>query len=128
MTFVLVFCALPITLHPATRNRLPKTIITGLFPWIETNSDVRIGFGDRARNLTPYIRDGLLFASIHQAIDFETGGFLTTGPKRISFRKRVLDDMTPDIRDTVNATRRVARWFAAAGDPATILAAWGVRT
>ena len=52
-SFALLFCALPIALHPATRARLPRTIRTQLFPWLEDNRDVRVGFADRARNLTP---------------------------------------------------------------------------
>ena len=126
VSFALVFCALPISLHPATRERLPRSIVTGLLPWLENNPDARIGFGDRARNLTPYVRSGLLYASVRQAILLETGALLTAGPKRVSFTKGLLEETTPDVRDTVNATRKVARWFAAAGGTPTILAAWGV--
>lgn len=124
--FALVFCALPIVLHPATRNRLPTTIVTGLLPWLENNPDVRVGFSDRARDLTPYIREAVHFSITHQAICLNSGGVITTGPKRVSFTPKALEEVTMEVRETVNATRKVARWFAAAGDPITILAAWGI--
>ena len=124
--FALIFCALPIALHPATRDRLPKSIVTGLFPWLENNPDVRVGFADRARNLTPYVREALHYAIARQAICFGTGGVITIGPNRASFTPKTLEGVTMEVRETVNATRKVARWFAAAGDPTTVLAAWGI--
>ena len=123
----LVFCALPIALHPDTRDRLPKSIVTRLFPWIEYNSDVLVGFADRARNLSPYIRDAIRYAAARQAICFDKGGTITIGPKRASYTPPALDKTTEDIRSTVDATRKIARWFAAAGDTSTIFAAWGIR-
>ena len=127
VSFSLVFCALPIALHPATRGRLPRSTITGLLPWLEENRDVRVGFADRARNLSPYVREALHYASARHAIYFGSGGVLTTGPKRASFTQTALDDTTTDVRETVDAVRKIARWFAAAGDTPTILAAWGIR-
>lgn len=125
-SFALVFCALPLALHPATRDRLPYSIRTGLFSWLESNPDARVGFADRARNLTPYVREALRYAAAHKVIYFERGGVITAGPKRASFTPRVLEDTTADVRETVNAIRKIARWFAAAGDTPTILAAWGI--
>ena len=126
VSFALVFCALPIALHPATRDRLPRSTVTGLLPWLEQNSDVRVGFADRARNLTPYVREALRYASLRNAICFGDGGVVTIGPKRASFTQTALDDTTTDVRETVDAIRKIARWFAAAGDTPTILAAWGL--
>ena len=126
-SFVLVFCALPIALHPATRSRLPKSTVTRLLPWLEENRDVRVGFGVRARNLRPYINEAFRYALARDALCIGTGGVVSTGPKRASFTQTVLDDATTDVRETVNSIRKIARWFAAAGDTPTILAAWGIR-
>ena len=125
--FALIFCALPIALHPATRDRLPRSIVTRLFPWLEENRDIRIGFTDRARNLTPYVREALCYALARRAIDFDDGGLVMVGSKRASFTPTALDEATAEVRETVDAIRKIARWFAAAGDTSTILAAWGIR-
>lgn len=127
VSFPLVFCALPIALHPETRKRLPKSIVTRLFPWIESNSDVLVGFSDRARNLSPYVRDAIRYAADRQAVCFNKGGTITIGPKRASYTRTALTDTTEEIRSTVDAIRKIGRWFAAAGDTSTILAAWGIR-
>jgi len=126
-SFALVFCALPIALHPATRGRLPKSTVTRLLPWLEANRDVRVGFGARARNLSPYVREAFRYALARDAICFGDGGVVSTGPKRASFTQPVLDETTTDVRETVDSVRKIARWFAAAGDTPTILAAWGIR-
>ena len=125
--YALVFCALPIALHPATRNRLPTTIATGMFSWFENNPDVRVGFAERARNLTPFIRQAITYATMRQAICFESGGVVRVGSKRASFPQAALDRTTTEVRETVNAAKKIARWFGAAGDATTILAAWGLR-
>ena len=125
--FALVFCALPIALHPATRDRLPRSIATRLFPWLQNNHDVRVGFAERARNLTPYVRQAFCYAVARRAIEFNDDGLVIVGPKRASFTPTALAATTTEIRDTVRAIRKIARWFAAAGDTSTILAAWGIR-
>lgn len=126
-SFALLFCALPVVLHPATRDRLPSSTATRLFTWLENNRDVRVGFSDRACSLCPYIREALHYASARQAISFRDGGVITTGPKKASFTPAALNEVTTDIRDTVKAIRLIGRWFAITGDTPTILAAWGIR-
>lgn len=125
--FALIFCALPIALHPGTRDRLPATTASGMFPWLEQNRDLRVGFGLRARNLAPYVKEGLRYAIARKAVQLEEGGVIEIGPKRASFTARALDETTMDVRNTVQSVRMVARWFADAGDAASILAGWGIR-
>lgn len=126
-SFALVFCALPIALHPATRSRLPNSIVTRLFPWLEENRDIQVGFAPRALNLAPYLREAFRYALARRTISLREGGLVFAGPKRASFTETALSDATTDVRDTVDAVRKIARWFAAAGDASTILAAWGIR-
>ena len=125
--YALIFCALPVAMHAPTRDRLPRTTLTGLFPWLERTPAVRIGFADRARGLAPYLREAIQFALARNALVVNESGCIALGSKRASFTPKVLDYMTSDIRNTVTATRMVGRWFAASGDTSTILAAWGVR-
>ena len=61
--FALVFCALPIALHPATRNRLPMRITTKLFPWLEGNADALVGFSDRAKKSHTLCSAGVIIRS-----------------------------------------------------------------
>ena len=127
VSFALLFCALPIALHPATRQRLPLKTTTQMFSWLEQNQDLKVGFGERARNLAPYIKEAARYAASRNAICFESTGMLVLGAKRASFTKGVLAETTSEVRAIVAAVRMVAKWFASSGDAATILASWGVR-
>lgn len=126
-SYALIFCALPIVLHAKTRGRLPSSTVTRLLPWLEKNQDLRVGFAERARSLTPYVREALRYAVARDAIRFVDGGCVAKGDRRASFTPRVLEDATPDIQETVHSIRMTARWFAVSGDVPTILAAWGIR-
>lgn len=127
VSFALPFCALPIALHPSTRERLPSRTTTGMFPWLENNRDVKVGFGIRARNLAPYIKEAVRYATARKAIRFEEGGVLTLGETKASFTQSAMNETTPEIRNTVTAVRMIGRWFAGTGDTASILSGWGVR-
>lgn len=125
--FALVCCALPIALHRETRNRLPRSTRTSLFAWLEDNPEARVGFADRAANLLPYVRKGLIYAGGLDALRIGPEATVTLGAKRTSFRSHFFDSATSDVQDTVRAVRLVGRWFAKAGDAATILCSWGIR-
>ncbi|WP_420877601.1 three component ABC system middle component [Rhodothalassium salexigens] len=81
----------------------------------------------RQQPLVPYIRQGISYAVKSSALVFEADGRIALGPKRASFTKAVMDETTLEVRETVDACRKIGRWFAAAGDTTTILAAWGIR-
>jgi len=125
--FPLPFCALPLALHPASRDRLPYSTVTSLYTWLEENADMRVDYAARARSLAPYVREALRFTIGRNAIALNANGQLQLGSKRASFPDSYLDGMTPEIKEIVTATRKVARWFGAAGETATIMTAWGVR-
>lgn len=125
--FPLPFCALPIVMHPDTREILPKSTITGLYPWLEENADAKVGFADRASNLRPYLQEAVRFSISRKALEVTSDGRLATGHKKASFTPSVLQSTTSEVRDTVMATKKVARWFSAAGETSTILAAWGIK-
>ena len=82
VSYALIFCALPIVLHPKTRRRLPSTTVTRLLPWLEKNQDVRVGYAERARSLSPYVREAIRYAAARQAIRFADGGGVAIGDKR----------------------------------------------
>ncbi len=125
--FPLPFCALAIAMHPQTRNALPKSTITGLYPWLEANYAAKVGFASRVQNLRPYVQEALRYAIAREAILIDDSGKLRTGAKKASFTPSFLQSVTSEVRDTVSAVKKTARWFSAAGETSSILASWGVR-
>ena len=121
--FPLVFCALPLALHPATRDALPGTTANSLYTWIEDNPAALIGYPERTRLLVPFVQEGLRFAMDRQVVALDDAGCLRTGAKAASFTPTVLQQMTEETKACVNTSRQVGRWFAKAGAASTILSA-----
>ena len=126
--FVLVFCALPIALHPTTCRSLPHSIRTSLYSWIEENPEALVGLAERARNLVPYIQEALCFLMNHGGMTISERAELDLGVSRILLSRRVMQDLTPAMNETIHAARLLGRWFAAAGSAAVVLSSWGLRT
>lgn len=58
------FVLLPIVLHPKTRKKLPRSSRTAFSVWItnEDNAGIKVEFAERAKQLTPYVKEALLFS------------------------------------------------------------------
>jgi hypothetical protein len=121
--YPLVFCALPMALHPATRGALPATTANSLYTWIEDNPAALIGYPERARLLVPFVQECLRFAMDRQVIALDEAGGLAPGKKTAAFTPTVLQELTAETKACVNTSRQIGRWFAKAGAPSTILSA-----
>lgn len=122
----LAFCALTIALHPKTRRLLPKTTLTSLYDWIENTSEVLIEFGQKAKALSPYLKESIRFSIIHSTLQIDHQGNLRIGSEKANFTPKTLEGKTADTRECVITTRMLGRWFAKAGSTSTILSAWRI--
>lgn len=121
------FCALGVSLHPRTRGRLPKSTVTSLFDWLENNNEIIPEFQNRCLQLTPYLKEALLFGLVHQALELNTQGQIAIGPKRAHFTAGFEKGLSQDMNECISSTRMLGRWFSRAGSTSTILSHWGVR-
>lgn len=125
--YALLFCVLPIALHGNTRRALPASTLTSLYSWRERNPEVLVGFAERARSLRPVVQEALRFAINLSAMAFADGGGVTLGAKPLIVAKKFEDSITDDARECIATARLLGRWFAKAGTPSTIMAAWGIK-
>lgn len=125
LPFAVAFLILPIVLHEATRRALPKSTLTALLPWIQDHSDNLVGFPERVRLLQAITREAVLFGLQHEILAVDNGA-LRVG----SLRKTVTPNRTPlftdEVRECVERSGFLGRWFAASGTTANIFSAWGV--
>ena len=119
--------SLAISLHGESRRRLPYSIVTSLYEWLQKNEDLLIGFPDRTRGLLPYVHEAVMFAMAHNAIVIKEGQHLQIGSKRVHFPAKFVEKTTAETRDIIHRTKFVGRWFAKSVSEPSILAAWGVR-
>jgi hypothetical protein len=126
MPLLPMFLVLPVVLHKATREALPRDVRTSLAAWLENNGELRVRFAERAQALVPYVREGLLFGTLHGVISIDGNGRFLAQPrlrKLATYRQTTTDE----IRDCISRAEFVAKWFANVGSASTVMALWGVR-
>jgi hypothetical protein len=124
----LAYCYLvsPLVLHTQTREALPASLATRLLPWTERSGEIVAALPRRAKELAPYSSKGI-FAAI-------TGGLM-----RLRSDAKLMSQDTAKLKayagrsgsDEVEAILKksnfVGKWLAAAGTPATVFTALGVK-
>lgn len=125
MPFVYTFLVLPIVLHKATRDGLPKTTLKSLSTWIEENPTLRTILPDNVRALKPFVQEGLLYALVHGCIGVDENGALALGKKPRGMAGYETGSSN-EVRDCIRRAQFVGRWFATAGSVPTVMALWGI--
>lgn len=123
----LIPIALAVTLHRQTRMRLPHSTVSSLYEWMQDHEDALIGFAGRITGLMPFIREALLFSLHHDALRFAKDHEIACGDLKVHFSAAFRRDTTPEIKETIDRIKFMARWFAKSGSESSILACWGVR-
>ncbi len=123
----LLILALSTALHRSSRERLPYSTVTSLYAWVQENEDLLIGFASRAQNLTPYLKEAILFGLATKTITVDDAGNLRPGERRATFPKSFLDDTTAETKEIIDRSKFMGRWLAKSGSETSVAAALGVR-
>lgn len=119
------FVVLPLVLHKPTRQILPRSSRTAFSAWI-TNANtaiVKVGFAERAKNMTPYVKEALAFTMQNNSIYItESGRLKTTNSLPKSF-----PNATQEVNECVRASVLCGKWFSMIGDFKTAMALLGVK-
>lgn len=126
--FPLLFIAMPIVLHRKTREQLPRDTRTRMTTWLQRTPEARVGFATRAREVAPFIREGLSLGLSARALRVTPDGGVEPGPG-ISLQRLLVqrDNGTKDVNECLRRARFAGTWLARAGSPSTVFALWGVR-
>lgn len=125
MPLPLCFLILPVVLHRGSRERVPRAVTTTLHVWLQDHPEVRVGFVERARELAPFTREALIFlGSRGQLRVADEGAVLVDG--KLGRGKAPLLRESQELGEILAAAKFVGRWFAYAGEPATVFQIWGV--
>ena len=54
--YAYTFLILPIVLHKATRDRMPRSVRTYFFVWVEKNDDLFFDFAKRTKGMVKYTK------------------------------------------------------------------------
>lgn len=123
---LLIVIALTTSLHRISRERLPHSTVTSLYEWLQNNEELLIGFSTRAKNITPHIKESILFGLSFEALQSCSEHSLAAGSNKVSFPKQFVTGTTPEIQDIIYRTKFMGRWLSKSGSEISIAAAWGV--
>lgn len=125
MTVVTI--AMTATLHRASRERLPNRTVTPLYAWLQDNEDLLIGFASRAKNIVPYVKEGILFGLATETLAVGSGHNLMPGVKKATFPKPFIDTTTAEMKSIIDRAKFMGRWLSNSGSEISVSAAWGVK-
>lgn len=124
LPYSLAFLGLPIALHKATREQLPRSTRTSIASWLAENPRVLVGFAERASAFVPLVKEGILFCSNGQMLKIDDACLLAARRPRsmASFEREATDE----VKACLKKAEFIGKWFASSGDYTTIMALWGV--
>jgi len=126
LPFELAFLVFPLVLHEPTRTTLPTTTRTKMQPWLQENREVLVQFGDRARELVPFVREAAMFCLKRQVVDLSVSGRFTVGASKLKTLKE-LQATSDEIYAIFKKAEFVGRWLQTGGPSTNIFAMLGVR-
>jgi hypothetical protein len=126
LTFDEAFLILPTVLHRQTREELPRSLRTSLAVWLDQYPLARGRIAAKANLLVPFTKESLTFAGLHGFIRIN-GGKLEADETRSSDVTAVLRNTSEEVRHCAKRAEFVSKWFAQAGNAATVFALIGVR-
>lgn len=123
MPWPLAHLVTPLVLHRPTREVLPRTKATSLTKWASDNTVIIAGFPARAKQMAPYVREGLRFGLREGAIEVIGGDGLRSQVETQRHVRKVAGDLPRIYR----ASGMIGRVFGRAGNAASIYAALRVQ-
>ncbi len=126
MPFEFAFLLMPIVLHSPTRLSLPRSAQTMMQTWLQQHREALLGFSQRAKELVPFTRESILFASHRRVLKITEQGRLSIGPQKLT-KPGPYTSGKEEVADILKKAGLIGAWLAEAGNPTTVFAMLGVR-
>ena len=121
MPFPLLYLILPLVLHLETRQKINGKIF---LKWVQVNQNLLTNFASRTRDLVEITNEAIEFLLCSGVIQLSERGEIG-----ITACKKLRDVSRPneEIRDCIQKSRHVAKWFIGAGTTQNIYYFLGIR-
>jgi hypothetical protein len=116
-SFPFTFLILPILLHKETRSRLPRTIRTYLFVWVEENDDLFLDFASRTRSMVKYTKEALSFLLAYEKVEFTKDGEIIASSEKIKVYKQ---EEYQEYNEILKKAEMLGKWLATTSDVKSI--------
>ena len=115
--YAFAFLVLPIVLHKATRERMPRTVRTYFFVWVEQNDDLFFDFPKRCRSMVKYTKEALSFLLIHNKIELNENAEMLAIDDKI---KIILKDEYQEYNEILKRAEMLGKWLSSTSDVKSI--------
>lgn len=116
------YILVPLVLHRDSREALPSRLNSHMTSWVVEHPVLIAGLPSRARELAPYIREGLRFGLRTESLKMERDGTLMgrllSSPSTLNRSK--------ELAVLVRSSGFVGRWLTVANRPSDVFALLGV--
>lgn len=121
MPLSLVFPAVPLLLHPASRDNMPRTVRARFSNWLRENPSVRAELPIATQMLVPRMKEGLLISMGSSWISAEEQNLFAAsrGPTAV----KTADAFKSDIK----RAEFLGKWFVRCGDEREIYQQMGIQ-
>ena len=123
LPFPLIYLILPLVLHRKTRERIKS--VTQMQIWIQRNPDVLVGYAERAKSLVAITNEAIEFLLQSGVLSLTNNAELQI--VRLLSSQGINQFTNDEIKESINKSTHVAKWFSRGGTVETIYASWGVR-
>jgi len=111
--FAFLFIILPILLHKATRDKMPRSVKTYFFVWVEDNDSLFFDFSQRTRSMVKYTKEAILFLLAYKRIELTEHGELISFDEKI---KKLNNDDYLEYNEIIKKAEMLGKWLAATSD------------
>jgi len=126
MPLDIAFLVLPLALHRAVRESLPRTVRTPLPVWLGEHPGSQARVSELVTTLVPFTREALLFGGSNKMLSVSSQGVGAIGLAAHQVRV-ALGDATEDMLASASRAAFVGKWLARSGSGATVMALFGLR-
>lgn len=115
--FAFSFIVLPILLHKDTREKMPRSVRTYLFAWVEENDELFFDFPKRTKSLVKHTKEALSFLLTYAKIEFtEIGSIITSNDKPL----RIKTNDHEEYNEIIKKAEMLGKWLAITNDVKSI--------
>jgi hypothetical protein len=115
--YAFAFLVLPIVLHKATRERMPRSVRTYFFVWVEQNDDLFFDFAKRTGSMVKYTKEALSFLLIHNKIQLTENAEIITTDERV---KKINKVDYQEYNDILKRAEMLGKWLSSTSDVKSI--------
>ncbi|MCW3159702.1 three component ABC system middle component [Chryseobacterium oryctis] len=115
--FAFAFIVLPILLHKNTRERLPRSVRTYFFVWVEQNDDLFFDFSARAKSMVKYTKEAISFSMAHQKLTLLENGEIEPSLDRVKYYQ---NDDYDEYNQILKKAEMLGKWLSFTNDVKSI--------